>query len=73
VPPPRPRRLAATPRARTSEVDRADDVVIASDLVDGMGHGWPGGAPGLVSADPAGPDASELLWAFFVAHPRAAP
>ena len=30
----------------------------------GLGHAWSGGAPGLNYSDPAGPDASALVWAF---------
>ena len=30
----------------------------------GLGHAWSGGAPGLTCSDPAGPDASALVWAF---------
>jgi poly(hydroxyalkanoate) depolymerase family esterase len=30
----------------------------------GLGHAWSGGAPGLHFSDPAGPDASALVWAF---------
>jgi poly(hydroxyalkanoate) depolymerase family esterase len=30
----------------------------------GLGHAWSGGAPGMHYSDPAGPDASALVWAF---------
>ena len=30
----------------------------------GLGHAWSGGAPGMPYSDPAGPDASALVWAF---------
>ena len=32
--------------------------------IDGLGHAWSGGAPGLPYSDPAGPDASRMVWAF---------
>lgn len=32
--------------------------------VDGLGHAWSGGAPGLPYSDPTGPDASRMVWAF---------
>lgn len=32
--------------------------------VQGLGHAWSGGAAGLAYSDPAGPDASKLVWAF---------
>lgn len=33
-------------------------------LVQGLGHAWSGGAAGQPFSDPAGPDASRLVWAF---------
>ena len=30
----------------------------------GLGHAWSGGAPGLPYSDPAGPDATALIWSF---------
>jgi poly(hydroxyalkanoate) depolymerase family esterase len=32
-------------------------------LVNGLGHAWSGGAPGLPFSDPKGPDASRMAWA----------
>ena len=32
--------------------------------VNGLGHAWSGGAPGLPYSDPTGPDASRMVWAF---------
>ena len=32
--------------------------------VNGLGHAWSGGAPGLPYSDPIGPDASRMVWAF---------
>ena len=34
--------------------------------VQGLGHGWSGGAAGQPYSDPAGPDASRMIWAFAV-------
>lgn len=53
--------------------DDQGEVVIRSYMVDGMGHAWPGGAPEMAYSDPAGPNASELLWEFFATHSQAAP
>ncbi len=33
-------------------------------LIQGLGHAWSGGAPGLPYSDPKGPDASRMAWAF---------
>lgn len=46
------------------------DVVF--DVVDNNGHAWPGGRPGREGANPPNPDynASEVIWAFFKAHPK---
>ncbi len=44
--------------------------VMAFYAIDGMAHAWPGGAPGLPFSDPAGPEASRLIWEFFAAHPK---
>ena len=33
-------------------------------LVQGLGHAWSGGASGQAYADPRGPDASRMVWAF---------
>ena len=37
--------------------------------VDEMGHAWSGGSPGSIYADPKGPDASQAMYEFFMAHP----
>jgi poly(hydroxyalkanoate) depolymerase family esterase len=33
-------------------------------IVNGLGHAWSGGAPGLPYSDPNGPDASRMAWTF---------
>ena len=38
-------------------------------LVGGMGHAWSGGCSCESYADPAGPDETAAMYAFFVAHP----
>ena len=43
--------------------------LLESYLVDGMGHAWPGGAPGLDFSDSRGPSASALMWQFFASAP----
>lgn len=39
-------------------------------LVTGMGHAWSGGSSAGSFTDPAGPDATQLSWDFFVANPK---
>jgi poly(3-hydroxybutyrate) depolymerase len=33
-------------------------------VVEGLGHAWSGGAAGVAYSDPAGPDASRMIWRF---------
>lgn len=44
--------------------------LIESYLIDGAGHAYPGGCPCSLYGDPSGPDASNLSWDFFLAHPK---
>jgi hypothetical protein len=48
--------------------DQTGRVVMKKYLVQGMKHGWPGGAKGASYTDPQGPDASRLMLDFFTQH-----
>ena len=50
--------------------DGSGAVVMTLYEIEGMAHAWPGGPPGLPFSDPAGPDASRLIWEFLAAHPK---
>jgi len=41
--------------------------------IDEMDHAWSGGTPGSIFTDPSGPDASEIIYEFFMAHPKPEP
>jgi poly(hydroxyalkanoate) depolymerase family esterase len=56
---------------RSYEDDRGDEVIRLY-LIKGMTHGWPGGMPDMDYSEPAGPDASRLMWNFFSSHPMTA-
>jgi poly(3-hydroxybutyrate) depolymerase len=43
--------------------------LIQSWLVAGMGHAWSGGCSCQKYSDPAGPDETGAMYAFFMAHP----
>lgn len=47
----------------------SDTTLIESYLVEGMGHVWPGPDGEGRYTDPAGPDATELVWDFAQRHP----
>jgi poly(hydroxyalkanoate) depolymerase family esterase len=53
----------------TTYSDGAHAELIQSWLVAGMGHAWSGGCSCAQYADPAGPDETALMYAFFVNHP----
>jgi poly(hydroxyalkanoate) depolymerase family esterase len=53
----------------TSYSDRSGTELIQSWLVSGMGHAWSGGCSCQQYADPAGPDETGAMYAFFMAHP----
>lgn len=45
-------------------------VVMEKYMVDGMGHAWSGGDSAGSYTDPKGPNATQLTWEFFKAHPK---
>jgi poly(3-hydroxybutyrate) depolymerase len=49
---------------RVTEYKRRGRAVATVCEVQGLGHAWSGGAAGKAFSDPAGPDASKLIWAF---------
>jgi poly(hydroxyalkanoate) depolymerase family esterase len=57
------------PYTVTTYGDRGHKDLIQSWLVSGMGHAWSGGCSCEQYADPAGPDETGAMYAFFMAHP----
>jgi poly(hydroxyalkanoate) depolymerase family esterase len=59
-------------RAYTHSTYRATNgaVMIEKYLIDGAGHVYPGGCGCSLYGDPSGPDARNLTWDFFLAHPK---
>jgi poly(hydroxyalkanoate) depolymerase family esterase len=53
----------------TSYSDGHAKELLQSWLVNGMGHAWSGGCSCARYADPAGPDETGAMYAFFMAHP----
>jgi poly(hydroxyalkanoate) depolymerase family esterase len=49
--------------------DLSGEVVQSYWKIDGMGHAWSGGNPGGSYTDPRGPDATTVLYHFFMDHP----
>lgn len=49
---------------RVTEFRARGRAVVVLREIAGLRHAWSGGAPGLPYSDPAGPDASALVWAF---------
>jgi poly(hydroxyalkanoate) depolymerase family esterase len=45
--------------------DEDDEPLMELWMIDGMGHTWSGGNPEGSYTDPAGPNASEIIWNFF--------
>ena len=61
-----PRTIQRGKRRSATLTDYRVGARIAATLceIDGLGHAWSGGAPGLPYSDPTGPDASRMVWAF---------
>jgi poly(hydroxyalkanoate) depolymerase family esterase len=53
----------------TEYADGQHQQLLESWLVHGMGHAWSGGCSCARYADPAGPDETGAMYAFFMAHP----
>lgn len=45
-------------------------VVMEKYMVNGMGHAWSGGNSAGSYTDPQGPKASQIMWQFFLNHPK---
>ena len=50
--------------ARVTEFKARGRAQVTLREIVGLGHAWSGGAPAMPYSDPAGPDASALVWAF---------
>ncbi len=63
-----PRTVQRGKRYAATLTDYRADGQLVSTLcaVQGLGHGWSGGAAGQPYSDPAGPDASRMIWSFAV-------
>ena len=61
-----PRTVQRGNRRSATLTDYRIDARIVATLceVNGLGHAWSGGAPGVPYSDPTGPDASRMAWAF---------
>ena len=59
---------------RERDADCAPGIAVRSLMLLDNGHAWPGGKPGSSLGDPPSTalDATEVVWAFFAAHPKAA-
>lgn len=58
-----------SPDGRAFEVAEYQDAtgraIMRAVRVEGLGHAWSGGPPGLAFSNPGGPDATRLMWSFF--------
>jgi poly(hydroxyalkanoate) depolymerase family esterase len=48
--------------------DRQGEPLMELWMIDQMGHTWSGGNPNGSYTDPSGPNATEIIWKFFVKH-----
>jgi poly(hydroxyalkanoate) depolymerase family esterase len=56
---------------RTTYTDaKSGGVMLEYYLVSGLAHAWSGGSSAGTFTDPAGPDATSLMWQFFAANPK---
>ncbi|MBM7703854.1 alpha/beta hydrolase family esterase [Metabacillus iocasae] len=60
-------------RSYTSYTYKIEDnwVVAQKHIIDGMGHAWSGGNEAGTYTDPQGPDASKIMWEFFMSQSTA--
>lgn len=61
---PRTQQRGARHAMRVTEYRSRGKVQVVLREVAGLGHAWSGGAASLAFSDPAGPDATALVWAF---------
>lgn len=47
-----------------------DKIVLEKYLVNNMGHAWSGGDPSGSYTDSGGPEASQIMWSFFLNNPK---
>lgn len=67
----KPVRTKKLPKAVTRQDARcADGSTTTAYHLPTMAHAWPGGEPGTMNDPHAGVDATDLIWAYFKAHPR---
>ncbi len=57
----------------TSEYRHGDRLLVRKILVEGLSHAWSGGNDELAFNDPQAPDASRMLWEFFLEFERDRP
>jgi len=50
--------------------DNTGAVIMEKYIVHGMGHAWSGGSSAGSYTDPGGPNASQIIYDFFMAHPK---
>ena len=53
---------------RVTQFRRKGRTLVTLCEIAGLGHAWSGGAASLLFSDPAGPDATRMVWAFAAAQ-----